>query len=375
MSTAKPTLAEILSEHWEGFARQHRHMLSKAHYRAVRSVLACRTPVLGGRLYRCGSCQRKHFAYHSCNHRSCPQCGALEQKLWSEKQEARLLPSSYFMVTFTLPEQPRPLCQSHPKELYDLMLKQSAQTLKDIIATKNKGALTGFTSVLHTWGRKLQHHPHIHCIVPAAALSPGDQLVLPKKDNFLVHFSPLAKRFRNLMRLELQRQHPQLYQKLSDTQKHQLSIRTTWNVQLQHVGKGKTAVRYLARYVRKSGFTNNRIIGYSKDRTRLLVRWVNSTTNKPGVLKLKIHEFIRRWLLHVLPKGFARLRHYGLLSSASKKKRLKLRSLLGQFVEPEVPVPELLPHRCPHCDGELKFLRDIPRDISNRGPPEILFKR
>ena len=131
-------MAEILSEHWEGFARQHRHMLSKAHYRAVRSVLACRTPVLGGRLYRCGSCQRKHFAYHSCNHRSCPQCGALEQKLWSEKQEARLLPSSYFMVTFTLPEQLRPLCQSHPKELYDLMLKQSAQTLKDIIATKTK---------------------------------------------------------------------------------------------------------------------------------------------------------------------------------------------------------------------------------------------
>ena len=127
--------------------------------------------------------------------------------------------------------------------------------------------------------------------------------------------------------------------------------------------------------MRKSGFTNNRIIGYNKDRTRLLVRWVNSTTNKPGVLKLKVHEFIRRWLLHVLPKGFARLRHYGLLSSASKKKRLKLRSLLGQFVEPEVPVGELLPHRCPHCDGELKFLRDIPRDISNRGPPEILFKR
>lgn len=359
------TLADVLAEHWADYARKQRHTLCAAHYRAVRSVLACRTPVLGGRLYRCGDCHEKHFAYHSCNHRSCPQCGALDQQIWTAKQEARLLPVDYFMVTFTIPSELRSLCKKYPEELYDLLLKQSALALKDVILTKTNG-VTGFTSVLHTWGRQLQHHPHVHCIVPAAAFDPIHQRVIePNNGALLVHFRPLAARFRNLMRIALAGSELTL----TAAQKSSLSAKKQWNVQLQHVGKGKTALRYLARYVKRSGFTNKRLLGYTADRKHLLLRWINSANGKPGVLKLSIHEFIRRWLLHVLPKGFARVRHYGYLSSAAKKTRLLVRALLGELGEPAPQLPEKGAFCCPHCEGKLQFLRELPRLNPHRGPP------
>lgn len=365
------TLAEVLAEHWPGYAHKHRAHLCAAHYRAVRGVLTCRTAALGGRLYRCGDCHSRHFAYHSCNHRSCPQCGALDQQIWTAKQEARLLPVDYFMVTFTVPSELRSLCASFPEELYTLLIKQSAAALKDVIHTKTKGGKIGFTSVLHTWGRQLQHHPHVHCIVPAAALrADSDTIVKPGKSSFLVHYRPLAERFRNLLRGSLKTQHPELYQKLTSRQLKSLSRATTWNVQLQHVGAGRTALRYLARYVKRSGFTNQRLIGYDSSRTGILLRWTPSGTQQSCVLRLSIEEFIRRWLLHVLPKGFARIRHYGYLSSAAKKTRLRVRLLLGGTLgEPEPKLPEPQQHCCPKCQGALEFLREIARINPYRGPP------
>ena len=241
------SLSEILAEHWADYARAHRTHLCAAHYRAVRHVLACRTPALGGRLYKCEDCAKPHFAYHSCNHRSCPQCGAREQQEWTARQEAKLLPAAYFMVTFTLPAELRQACLARPKELYDTLLKQSANALRDIIATKTGGGVTGFTGVLHTWGRQLQHHPHVHCIVPATAWHPGRKhLIHPKDQDFLIHYRPLAERFRNLMRLALQNDHPEIYQSLPPAAQAAFHPAKTWNVQLQHVGRGHTAVRYEA---------------------------------------------------------------------------------------------------------------------------------
>lgn len=364
------TLADLLAEHWQSYAHKHREQLSAAHYRAVRSVLSCRTAELGGRLYRCGDCHKSHFAYHSCNHRSCPQCGALDQQIWTAKQEARLLPVEYFMVTFTIPSELRSLCLGFPDELYNLMIKQSAAALKDVIGTKTKGGTIGFTSVLHTWGRQLQHHPHVHCIVPAAALHvESDQIIKPNKSGFLVHFRPLAERFRNLLRSTLRDQHPSIYQNLSAQQSKALSLKTVWNVQLQHVGAGRTALRYLARYVKRSGFTNKRLIGYDATGKYVLLRWTPSGTRQSKVLRLSIEEFIRRWLLHVLPKGFSRIRHYGYLSSAAKKTRLRVRLLLGELGEPAPKLPEKKVHCCPQCQGPLQFIREIPRLNPYRGPP------
>ena len=374
------TLTDLLAEHWSGFARRHRKHLCGAHYRAVRAVLQCRTPELGGRLYECEGCNKKHFAYHSCNHRSCPQCGAYDQQVWTAKQEARLLPVPYFMVTFTIPSELRSVCKKYPKELYTILIKQSAQALKDVMATKHKQATAGFTSILHTWGRQLQHHPHVHCIVPALALRAlractpsqssaglGEEIVRPAKDKFLIHYRPLAVRFRSLFQAALKKDHPDIYDTLTAEQKRSFNPNKQWNVQLQHVGKGKTALRYLARYVCRSGFTNKRLIGYDKTGKNVLLKYTPSGTKTTKILKLSIDEFIRRWLTHILPKGFLRIRHYGFLSSAAKKSRLKIWSLLGQL-EPIAVLPEKQPFCCPHCDGLLQYLRDIPRPQFTRGP-------
>lgn len=362
-------LAELLARHWAAYARARRQHLGAAHHRAVRCVLACRTPEMGGRVHRCGGCRRHHYAYHSCNHRSCPKCGARGQQEWTARQEARLLPVPYFMVTFTLPAELRPLCLARPEILYDLMLRESAAALQDLIATRHHGAKGGFTSVLHTWGRQVQHHPHVHLIVPAVGLHPvTGKLVRPAKDDFLVHFRPLAARFRTRMRDALKHGHPGIYQQLTPAQRRVLGPAKTWNVQLQPAGQGKTALRYLARYVRRSAFSAGRLLGYDAHRNIRLL-WKSSRTGKTAVLTLQPHEFIRRWLLHVLPKGFPRVRHYGFLSPAAGKTRLKVRALLGEFGEPLPQLPEAGPFACPHCGGELTYLRDLPALRIPRGPP------
>ena len=363
------SLSEILAEHWADYARANRKHLSAAHYRAVRRVLACRTPALGGRLYRCGDCSKTHFAYHSCNHRSCPQCGSLEQQLWTAKQEAKLLPVAYFMVTFTIPAELRQACLAHPKELYDTILKQSANALRDVIATKTVGGQSGFTSVLHTWGRQLQHHPHVHCIVPALAWQPDKKrLIYPKDETFLIHYAPLAARFRNLMRQALQSEHPEIFANLPLTAKQAFLPSRTWNVQLQHVGRGHTAVRYLARYVKRSAIGPHRLIGYDKH-GNIRLHWTNSESGKPGILTLTPHELIRRWLIHVLPKGFARVRHNGFMRSAACRTLQTIRLHLGVDPKPEPKLPETKPHTCPCCCGKLTFLRDIAPIRSLRAPP------
>lgn len=362
-------LAELLGEHWESYAKAHRHQLNADHYRAVRRVLACRTPALGGRLYQCMGCRSKQYAYHSCNHRSCPQCGALDQQIWTAKQEARLLPVPYFMVTFTLPEELRTLCLTQPEILYPLILRQSAAAMQDVCATKHKGARLGFTSVLHTWGRQIQHHPHVHLIVPAVAFHPKHQtLHHPAKDSFLIHYSPLAERFRSRIHSTLKNEHPDIYQNLTGIQRHVLSPAKTWNVQLQHAGSGRTALRYLARYVQRSAFAAKRLIGYD-NHGNVLLHWTSSSTGNTAVMPLHPHEFIRRWLLHVLPKGLTRIRHYGYLGSAAKKTRLRIRALLGHIGEPAPQLPEPKPFTCQCCGGVLTFLREIAPIRLLRAPP------
>jgi hypothetical protein len=330
---------------------------------------------MGGRLYRCKGCEKTHYAYHSCNHRSCPQCGALDQQIWSAKQEARLLPAPYFMVTFTLPAELRALCKAHPKILYDLLLRESAGALRDVIATKNGGARAGFTSVLHTWGRQMQHHPHLHIIIPAVAYHPErDILIHPDKDDFLVHFRPLASRFRSRLKTALKEDHPELFNTLTPRQLAVLAPAKQWNVKVQHVGRGLTALRYLARYVQRSAFSPKRLIGYDKS-GHVLLRWTCSNTGKPGILRLSPHEFIRRWLLHVLPKGFTRIRHYGFLSPAAKKTRLRVRLMLGASIEPLPKLPEPKPFTCEYCGGSLTFLREIAPSRFMRGPPRTTPQR
>jgi hypothetical protein len=364
------TLAHLLGEHWQSYLAANRTHLRTAHYRAVRSVLSCRTPALGGQVYQCASCHRDHYAYHSCNHRNCPACGARDTQEWTAKQEARLLPAPYFLVTFTIPEALRAACRSHPKELYDLLLKESAGALQDVLETKlgAQGGGGGFTSILHTWTRQLQHHPHVHIIIPGVTYDKKSRTLRhPARPEFLVHGAALAERFKNRLEIALKQQHPEIYQTLTPTQTNTFTKATRWVTDVRHVGGGKSALRYLARYVKRSAFSAKNLLGYDRH-GKVRLRWTNSQTGKVGILALHPHELVRRWLLHVLPKAFTRVRHYGYLAGAAKATRLRVRALLGQFGEPAPDIPGQEPFRCDHCGGELKLTGKLER-IRPRGPP------
>jgi hypothetical protein len=357
-------LAEVLRDHWPDFARRHATRLAAAHHRAVRAVMACRTPALGGQLWSC-SCRHHHphYVYHSCNHRSCPRCGALDGRKWAATQEARLLPGvPYFLVTLTLPDALRGVCRKYPAVLYDLLLRQAPGAFQDLCRTKLCG-LPGFTAVLHTWGRQLQHHPHVHLVVPAVVLAPDRSLRHPRKHDFLIHGRPLAARLRNRLEIALKRDHPDIHAMI--VRDHPRAFRCKWVADVRHTGSGRPALRYLARYVFRSALGPKRLLGYDR-RGRIRILCHQSSSNRPHVIALHHDEFLRRWLTHVLPKGFVRVRHFGWMSGAARKTRLLVRALAcAQLDEPAPVLPQPPVPRCPHCGAAMVPLASI----QPRGPP------
>ena len=336
---------------------------------SIRAVLACRTPALGGQLWQCTCrCHRhhtptRHYVYHSCNHRSCPQCGSLDQQKWAATQEARLLPSvPYFLLTLTVPDSLRGACRKHPAILYDLLLREAAGALKDLCHSKLHGS-PGFTAVLHTWGRQMQHHPHVHLVVPGVMLAPDRTLRHLPREDFLLHGRPLAARFRNRLDIALREDHPDIHAMI--LRDHPQVFRAAWVADVIHTGTGRPALRYLARYVFRSALGPRRLLGYTPDgRLRLLCH--QSGTNRPHVITLRPDEFLRRWLTHVLPKGFVRIRHFGWMSGAARKDRLLVRALIcGQLDEPPPNLPGPPVPRCSHCGAEMKLIATI----RPRGPP------
>ena len=358
-------LDAVLRDHWPDFVRRHRTRLAAAHHRAARAVMSCRGPALGGHVWRC-SCRHHHthYAYHSCNHRSCPRCGALDQQKWAAVQEARLLPGvPYFLVTLTVPAELRGLCKLEPAILYDLLLREAAGALKDLCFTR-LGGIPGFTTVLHTWGRQMQHHPHVHIVIPGVVLDARGRLLrVPAKPDFLLHGAPLAARFRNRLETSLRQNHPDLHSRL--LQQHPRAFAGKWVADVRHTGSGRPALRYLARYVFRSALGPGRLLGYdAQGRVRLLCH--ESGTNRPQVIALPVDTFLRRWLTHVLPKGFVRVRHHGWMAGAARKSRLLVRALVcGQLDEPEPVLPAPPVPRCPHCGAEMKLLATI----APRAPP------
>jgi hypothetical protein len=356
--------AELLREHWPHYVAQSEGPIPSRHWRAVEAVLSCRTPRRGGHVHHCPDCSRTSYQFHSCNHRSCPQCGAGDQQHWNAAQEARLLPVPYYLLTITVPEQLRLHCLRHPRELYDGLLSQSAQGLRDLCAT-HLGGEPGFIAVLQTWSRRMLHHPHVHILIPAVALSKdGCQLLHPQNEDFLVPVVPLAARIRNLFNQRLAAQHPELHRGIDPG-----LWRQNWVVHCQPAGRGRSALRYLAAYVGKSAFNEGRLAGYD-DTGRVLLRYKDSADARWKTEPLDPQELIRRWLLHVLPKGFVAVRHFGFLSPAAVRALRRVRFLLGRgpVLKPVRPPYTAL---CPCCQkpmilaGRIKAVRGPPlsRDI------------
>jgi hypothetical protein len=332
-------LADVVRRHWPEYKRRYGAAILPSHRRAVACILACRTRALGGQLWRCSKCDQDHYAYHSCHHRACPQCGQADATDWIERRKLKLLPVPYYLVTFTVPEGLRAWLRSHQKLGYALLLRESAGALQDVARRDQYlGGALGFLSVLHTWGRQLQYHPHVHCVVPAGGLrADGLRWVWPKSPDFFLPYRVLAARFRNQLRDVLRAEHPEEFRSLPAAVWWQ-----AWVVNVQPAGGGEPALKYLSAYVYRTALGNHRIL--ADENGQVTFRYRDSEDGQWHRLTLPAGEFLRRFLQHVLPQGFPRVRYYGWLSAAAKTKWERLLALLDWRAPRPAPAPcELAP--------------------------------
>jgi len=351
------TLADILRRHWPEYLRQFGAGILPSHRRAVRAVLACRTAALGGQVYRCVQCDQDHFVYHSCHHRACPQCGYTATTQWLERQQRKLLPVPYYLITFTVPAELRPWLRSHQKLGYSLLMKESAATLQDV-ARRDKylGAELGLVSVLHPVGRQLQYHPHVHCVVPAGGLS-ADQLrwCRPKSPDFFLPQPVLAARFRSRLKAALAEQ-PEAAEIPAAVWRHQ------WVVDVQPVGSGAPALKYLSAYVYRPALSAQRLVADQEG--AVTFQYKDHEDHSWRSLTLPAQEFIRRFLQQILPRGFQRVRAYGWLSAAARARWERIVALLGWKEPSPPPCLPSSPPLCPRCGQPLRWVLSL-----GRGPP------
>jgi len=337
-----------------------------AQRRALTAIRRCRTPALGGHVYRCADCQSADFAYHSCNHRSCPRCGGAATAEWTARQEARLLPVPYFLVTFTVPAELRFAFTAQPELMHHLLFTESAATLQQVAAVPRLlGAELGFVGVLHTWGRQLQHHPHVHFIVAGGGLRDKKWLATRQPD-WLLPVQKLAAVFRQRMEAALRAQAPALQAAAPAG-----LWRSQWIVHSQPAGSGVNVVRYLARYVGRTAISDERI--KRLDEHEVVFRYTDSATQQKRECQLSAVEFMRRYLQHVPPPGQHRVRYFGWMHPAAQSRRMLVETALAVPIvvtdrPPEPPQWHLL---CPHC-GTFALVRvgSLPRQA--RAPPSCV---
>ena len=320
--------------------------VTPAQRRALLAIQRCRTPALGGHLYACAACMGTDFAYHSCHHRACPRCGGARTAAWTARQTARLLPVPYFLVTFTVPEELRPACAARPELLHDLLFTHAAAALQTLAARpRHLGAELGFVGVLHTWGRQLQHHPHLHFIVPGGGLSAdGRSWKNARRADWLLPGDALAAAMRGGMDGALRAAAPELHAAVPDS-----CWREGWWVHTEPAGSGENVVKYLARYVSRTAISDERILAADDETVRFA--YTDTKTQARRECTLSADEFMRRYLQHVPPPGRHRVRYFGWAHPAAKARRMKVETLLAKPIvvreKPAEPPPWHL--RCPHC--------------------------
>jgi hypothetical protein len=299
--------------------------LPQRHRQVLKKILLCRTPALGGQLFACPDCPGFLYRYHSCNDRHCPQCGQTDADDWLQRQGGRLLlPTPYFLVTFTVPEALRRFIRSHQQIALDLLFACSARALQELARNPRRlGADLGMLGVLHTWSRTLIFHPHVHYLIAGGGLSPDRRQWIAARPKFLLPVKPLGAHLRTLFKTRLQKEHPDLFAQVPAKvwKRH-------WNVDSRPAGSGQNALRYLSRYVFKTA-TGNRKVQLLADGK---VQW-NFRESKGGratSIQLDPLEFMGRFLQHILPRGYARVRTFGWLHPAAKVRANRVRALLGQ---------------------------------------------
>jgi putative transposase/transposase-like zinc-binding protein len=347
-----PTLADVVHTHRADYQAQH--SLSFLERKTLEALLACRSGSLGSTLYQCADCGQKHFIHRSCGNRHCPQCQQHKTRQWVLNQQSRQLPVPYFLLTFTVPQPLRRFLRSHKRPGYEALFHASSQALKKLARDPRLlgSDLAGFTGVLHTWGRQLQYHPHIHYLVPAGAVSCDRKHWLATPENFFLPVQALSVIFRAKFRHAidqaglLDRIPAQVWQQ-------------PWVVHCQPAGDGTRALQYLARYVFRVAIANSRILELKQGRVTFSFR--DKKTGQSRRVRLSAVEFIRRFLDHLLPSGFQKVRHYGFFSPTCAVSIDRIRLLIAQktgrplLLDLSAAEPAPGPF-CPHCGGRLRVL-------------------
>ena len=385
-------IADIFRAHGPAWRQANAGHVSLAQLKVMSAIEACRTEALGGHVAGCATCDHQHIAYNSCKNRHCPKCQGPAARDWMAARAEDLLPVEYFHVVFTLPAEIAQIAYWNKRAVYGLLFKASAETVMAIAADpKRMGARVGMTSVLHTWGSALTYHPHIHMIVPGGGLSPDSTRWIACKPGFFLHVRVLSRLFRRLFLEGLMNLHRagQLAFFGDLERLAQMDAFASWLAPFRKCewvvyakppfGGPEAVLAYLSRYTHRVAISNSRLV--SADAGTVAFRW-NDYRIKQGdrqrVMRLATPEFIRRFLLHVLPAGFHRIRHYGLLASAGRKANIaKIRTLLGTehpTTPPEAvaePVPLTLREPCPCCGGPMRVIEIFRRGQkpSSRAPP------
>jgi len=380
-------VADIFRDHGPAWRAANAGHVSLGQLKVMRAVERCRTAALGGHVARCEDCAHEHIAYNSCRNRHCPKCQAGAAKAWLAAREAELLPVGYFHVVFTLPAPIADIAWQNKRVLYDLLMRASAETTLTIAADpKHLGARIAITSVLHTWGSAMTHHPHVHMIVPGGGLSPDGERWVACRANFFLSVRVLSRLFRRLFLDGLAKLHREGrlaffgdHEALADRPAFDAFLdplrRTDWVVYAKEPFAGPKAVlAYLSRYTHRVAIANSRLIRANADSVTFRVKdYRRDGPGRDKTMTLKTHEFIRRFLMHVLPRGQHRIRHYGFLGNGHRAANIaRIRELLAAPTPTSdtkgtdtADGPRLLALPCPCCGGRLVIVEAF----GPRGPP------
>ena len=361
------TLADIFQQYGPAYEAAFEAQLLPSHRQALRAIVRCRTAALGGHVYQCDACEQTHYSYHSCRNRHCPQCQGDKAADWLARQEEMLLPTPYFMLTFTLPAELRPLARSHQHLFYNLLFRASAEAAQQLAQNPRfLGGDMGMVGVLHTWSRDLAYHPHVHYLVPAGAWD-GQVWRRGRYKRFLLPVRALSRlfcaKFRDALReTDLWGQIPTAV------------WRKAWVVHCQPVGGGRRALSYLAPYIFRVALTNRRLVALNDaaadGQPTVTFRYRPSGSRQWRLCTVTVMEFMRRFLQHVLPKGFVKVRYYGFFSPGQRARLRQIavwlqpqaasRPTVQAGLEKVIVVDAAKGPCCPHCGRLLRRMQTLP---------------
>lgn len=351
------TIKEIFQAYAPEYLENFGDDIPSEHRKVIDAILNCRSQYYGASLYQCEKCGQRHVVYRCCGNRHCPNCQYHKSQKWLQAQLKRQLPGHHFMITFTVPKQMRRFIRSHQRVCYAAMFAASSQTIKKLVRDKKYigGDLPGFFGVLHTWGRQMPYHPHIHYVVAGGAFSKTDDRWHSSRIDFFLPVKAMSKIFKEKFRDEMKKS--RLASKIPKD-----AWKQAWIVNCQAVGSSAASVKYLAPYVFKVAISNSRIT--KVENRKVFIKYKKQRSRRWRTMALDVMEFLRRFLQHVLPTGFMKVRYYGFMSPASSVPLSKIATLIELTFGFEIETPKVIREpiqmpKCSHCGGNLRHIATI----------------